>query len=416
MDKSKTTTVLAIILAVFLVATIIGQIIVIPQNACKTEVARLYELTDTIKFDGVLIRDEHTVERSYNGVLQYEHEDGSRLAKNSVIASVYASSSDIDVCQKIDKLNERIKTLEEAQKLAGTDGSQAEAFGKLITEKHNEIVTALNDKDYKKAESLKYELLGLQSKRDIAKGRAEDYESVISELKNEVNSLSARISSTPQTLISGETGYFVSNTDGYESELSVSASHSLTPSDIEAIVKAPKKSDGGGTVIGKMIDNYKWKLAAVLDDHRASLLSTGETVRLLFNADNSTIEVTVEYIHNYDGEGTVVVFAGDTLSAELASSRTGRFELVVSRYSGIRLPSSAIRFNEKGEKGVYILYGNLGYFRTIEELYSGEDFVIIKHIPNNQTNYLDLYDNVIVEGKFEIYKPQEESRDGQSST
>lgn len=415
MDKSKTTTILAIVLAVFLVTTIVGQAIVIPQNACKTEVARMYELTDTVKFEGVFVRDEHTVERSYNGVLQYEHEDGSRLAKNSVIASVYASSEDIDICQRIDKLNERIETLEEAQKLAGTDGSQAEAFNNLITEKHSEIITALNENDYKKAESLKYELLGLQSKRDIAKGRTDDYASVINELKAEVNKLTSRIGSEPEALISGETGYFVSSTDGYEQQLSMGTVHSITPSEIKEVVETPSKKTQNDTVIGKMIDSYKWKLATVLDDHRASLLSTGETVRLYFGADASVLEVTVEYIQRYDDEGTVVVFAGDNLNAELAASRTGRFELVISRHSGIRLSSSAIRFNDKGEKGVYVLYGNLGYFKVVEELYSGEDFVIVKHEPNNQTNYLDLYDNVIVEGKFEIYKPQEESRDEQST-
>ena len=412
MDKSKTTTILAIVLTAFLIATIIGQAIVIPQNACKTEVARLYELTDTIKFDGVFIRDEHTVERSYGGVLQYEHEDGSRLAKNSVIASVYASASDIEVCQKIDKLRERIKTLEEAQKLAGTDGSQAEAFNNLITEKHNEIVTALNDNDYKKVSKLKYELLGLQSKRDIAKGRAEGFESVIKELQKEVDELTAKISKEPQTIISGETGYFVSSSDGYEQQFAIDTAHALTPSEINSVVEAPEKTTASGEVIGKMIDGYKWKLATVLDDHRAALLSTGETVSLYFSADGSMLNVTVDYIQRYDGEGTVVVFSGDNLNAELASSRTGKFELIVSRHSGIRLSSGAVRFNEKGEKGVYVMYGNLGYFKTIEELYSGEDFIIIKHYPDNQTNYLDLYDNVIVEGKFEIYKPEEESQDG----
>ena len=415
MDKSKTTTILAILLTVFLIATIVGQAVVIPQNSCKTEVARLYELTDTVKFDGVFLRDEHTVERSYSGVLQYEQEDGSRLAKNSVIANVYASSSDIAVCQKIDKLKMKIATLEEAQKLAGTDGSQAEAFNNLITEKHSEIITALNDNDYKKAGELKYELLELQSKRDIAKGRAEGYESVISELKEEVDELTLRIGSEPQAIISGETGYFVSNTDGYEASLSVDMANTITPSQIKEIVETPEKAVGDSGAIGKMIDGYKWKLATVLEDNRASLLSTGEKVRLYFAADGSTLEVTVDYIQKHDGEGTVVVFAGDNLNAGLASSRTGKFELVISRYSGIRLPSEAIRFNAEGEKGVYVLYGNLGYFKTVEELYSGEDFIIVKHYPDNYTNYLDLYDNVIVDGKFEIYKPEEESQNGEST-
>lgn len=415
MDKSKTTTILSIVLAVFLVLTIVGQIIVIPENACRTEVARLYELVDTIEFDGVFVRDEHIVERSYSGVLQYEHEDGSRLAINSVIASVYASSSDIDICDRIDKLNKRIETLVDAQSLAGTDGSQAEAYNKLIGEKHTEIISALDKGDYKKASQLKYDMLSLQSKRDIAKGRAESYESVIEKLRDEVRTLEARISSEPQSVISDEAGYFVSITDGYESELAMADVQSLTPSQIKAVVDAPKKATSGANVIGKMIDGYKWKLAAVIDDNRASLLSVGDKESLVFSKDSSVLEVTVEYIQRYDENGSVVIFSGDVLNAELASSRTGKFELVVSKKSGIRISSDAIRINKDGEKGVYILYGNEGYFRKIEEVYAGEDFIIAEHRPGNQDNYLDLYDNVIVDGKFKIHVSEKESGNEQST-
>lgn len=414
MDKSRTTTVLAALISVFLVLTIIGQIIVIPENACRTEVARLYDLQDTVEFEGVFIRDEHIVERSYSGVLRYEHDDGSRLAINSVMASVYASSSDIDISRRIEKLNKRIETLQDAQSITSADGSQAEGYSKLVGEMHSEIIGALDEGDYEKATELKYDMLSLQSKRDIAKGKAEGYEGVIEELKNEVTELTARISSEPEPLISGETGYFVSSTDGYESELSMSEARSVTPSQIKDIISLPKKT-ASGNAIGKMIDGYKWKLAALIDDGRASLLSVGDKENLFFSGSSSTLSVTVEHIQKYSDDESVVIFSGDELNARLASARTGKFELVLSRYSGIRISSDAIRFNDEGEKGVYILYGNVGYFRRVEEVYSGEDFVIVKHKPGNTDAYLDLYDNVIVEGKFKIYVPEEESSDEQST-
>lgn len=415
MDKSRTTTILAAVISVFLVLTIIGQIIVIPENACRTEVARLYELQNTVEFDGVFIRDEHIVERSYSGVLRYEHEDGSRLAINSVMASVYASSSDIEICQRIEKLNERIETLKDAQSISSAGGSQAEGYNNLIDDLHSEIITALDEGNYKKASELKYEMLSLQSKRDVAKGRIESFEEVIERLQGEVNELTARISSDETPLISGETGYFVSVTDGYEGTLSMADAQQLTPSQIKDILEKPKKAASGGDVIGKMIDSYKWKLAAVIDADRASLMSIGDKESLFFSGDNSTLSVTVEHIQKHSDTESVVVFSGDELNAELASARTGKFELVLSRYSGIRISSDAIRFNEEGEKGVYILYGNKGYFRRVTEVYSGEDFVIVEHHPGNTDAYLDLYDNVIVEGKFKIYVPQEESSDEQST-
>lgn len=63
-----------------------------------------------------------------NGTIQYEHEDGSKVGKNSVIANAYGSAADISLTADINKLKTRIDTLTDAQSLVGTDNSQIEAL------------------------------------------------------------------------------------------------------------------------------------------------------------------------------------------------------------------------------------------------------------------------------------------------
>ncbi len=404
MDKSGTTKVLIVILSLFLLITIVSQAVVVPQNVARTEVARLYQMNDTVKLDAVLLRDEHTVAAKTDGILLYEYDDGARVAKNTVIASVYAKGEDIELCRRIDTLNLRLETLKDAQSLAGTDSSQVEAFNKLITEKHSELMTAIQNGNYDEIDTIKYQLLNLQSKRDIAKGKTDGYESVISGIEEEITSLENRISSSPKTLVAGETGYFVSSTDGYEGELSIEAAKTITPAQINEILKAPAKTAVKTDIIGKMIEDYNWKLAAVLNDHDATLIEVGRKVKLTYAADGSTIDAVADSVTKQADGTSVVIFSGDILTPALAAARIGKFELLIEGYSGIRIPSQAIRFNEKGEKGVYILSGNIGYFRKINELYSGEDFVICEYNPYND-EYLELYENVIVSGKFEEYKP-----------
>ncbi len=411
MDKSRTTKILIVILAAFILITVVSQIIVVQQDICRTEVARLYQMTDTIKFDGVFLRNEHTVSASVDGVLQYEHDDGAKVAKNSVIANVYKSGEDIELCRKIDTFTTRLETLKDAQNLAGTDSSQVEVFNNLITEKHSELTQAISSGDYEAVSALKYQLLNLQSKRDIAKGRTTGYENVISDIESRISSLKTGISGDPTAVISGETGYFVSSTDGYEDILSKDEASSVTAQQIKDVIASPVKSVTDNAVIGKMIEDYTWKLAAVVDTHSATLINVGSYVKLYYAADGSVINVLAESVTKQDDGSAVVIFSGDILTSSLAAARTGRFELMVDGYNGIRIPAQSVRFNEKGEKGVYILFGNMGYFRKIEELYSGEDFVIVKYLPGNEDGYLELYDDVIVSGKFDIYT-SENSKEG----
>ena len=68
----------------------------------------------------------------------------------------------------------------------------------------------------------------------------------------------------------------------------------------------------------------------------------------------------------------------------------------VQNYEGIKVPRKAIRFNKDGEKGVYIKLGENIIFRKIDVIFEGDDYVI--SAANPDSDYLMLYDDIIVEG------------------
>lgn len=397
MDRSLTTKLITAVLAVFLLVTVISQFFVGSDHSYKTEVALKYESQDTIEFYGVFARNEHTVSRKVSGILQYEHEDGSKVGKNSVIASTYSSASDITTTADIKKLQTRIDTLTDAQSLVGTDNSQIEAFDKLITEKHSQLMSAINSGDYQAVSQLKYEMLNLQSKRDIVKGKVSDYSSVITSLNSKIKTLEGRISASPVQVLSEETGYFVSSIDGYESKITYDNIDSITPAEISETVKTPELTTATGDIIGKMIDDYKWKLAATFTEGQAAVLTENTTVRLILGASQTEIVAKVENIEKYDND-YVAIFSADDLNSVIASSRVGRFKLLVDSYNGIRIASSAIHFDKDNNIGVYVKRGSQAYFVQVDRIYSSEDYVIVRDT-TGQSGYLSLYDDVIVEGK-----------------
>lgn len=397
MDRTLTTKLVTAVLAVFLLVTIVSQFFVGSDRSYKTEVALKYDSQDTIEFYGVFARNEHVVTRKVNGIMQYEHEDGSKVGKNSVIANTYSSASDITLTADIKKLQTRIDTLTDAQSLVGTDNSQIEAFDKLITEKHSKLIASINSGDYSSVSQLKYELLNLQSKRDMVKGKVSDYSSVISSLNSKIKTLEGRISASPVQVLAEETGYFVSSIDGYESKITYDNIDSITPSQISETVKTPELKSASGDVIGKMIDDYKWKLAATFTEGQAAVLTENTQVRLVLGADQSEITAKVENIEKYDND-YVAVFSADDINSVIASSRVGRFKLLVDSYNGIRIASSAIHFDKENNIGVYVKKGSQAYFVQVDRIYSSEDYVIVRDT-SGQPGYLSLYDDVIVEGK-----------------
>lgn len=397
MDRTLTTKLITIVLAIFLLVTVVSQFFVGTEHSYRTEVALRYDSQDTIEFYGVFARNEHTVSRSTNGIIQYAHEDGSKVGKNSVIANTYSSASDITLTADIKNLQKRIDTLTDAQSLAGTDNSQIEAFDKLITEKHSQLIKAINSGEYSAVADIKYELLNLQSKRDMVKGKVTDYSSVISSLNSRIKTLESRISAEPVSILSEETGYFVSSIDGYESKITYDNIDTITPAEIAETVKDPKTASASGNIIGKMIEDYKWKLAATFTEGQAAVLTENTNVQIIVGADQSEITAKVENIEKH-GDDYVAVFSADDLNSTIASSRVGRFKLLVDSYNGIRIASSAIHFDKDNNIGVYIKSGTQAQFVKIERIYSSEDYVIVRDT-TGKSGYLSLYDNVIVEGK-----------------
>lgn len=397
MDRTLTTKLITIVLAIFLLVTVVSQFFVGTEHSYRTEVALRYDSQDTIEFYGVFARNEHTVSRSTNGIIQYAHEDGSKVGKNSVIANTYSSASDITLTADIKNLHKRIDTLTDAQSLAGTDNSQIEAFDKLITEKHSQLIRAINSGEYSAVADIKYELLNLQSKRDMVKGKVTDYSSVISSLNSRIKTLESRISAEPVSILSEETGYFVSSIDGYESKITYDNIDTITPAEIAETVKDPKTASASGDIIGKMIEDYKWKLAATFTEGQAAVLTENTNVQIIVGADQSEITAKVENIEKH-GDDYVAVFSADDLNSTIASSRVGRFKLLVDSYNGIRIASSAIHFDKDNNIGVYIKSGTQAQFVKIERIYSSEDYVIVRDT-TGKSGYLSLYDNVIVEGK-----------------
>ncbi len=399
--ESRWTTAIIVVLSAFVIVFFLGQVFFSGGDALRTETAYVYDMTEDIPFEGVYLRDESVVHSAGSGVLSYEHEDSSKVGQSSVIAYRYRNEGDIELRRQIEALDEQIAVLVEAEKLVGTDNSQLETITSQINLVHSSLVDCIISGDYDAAGDYEDQMLEALCKREIAKGESEGYSEKISQLRAERKSLESQLTGDVQSIYAGGTGYFVSSVDGYEDKLTFDDSETITAMKIKNIIENPDIS-ASGTAVGKLISDYRWRVAAVLDSDELFGMYEGSKVTLRVGSENAELEATIVSINDTgEGDGTAVyVFECDRLTPVVVGSRVENFKLVVSSYGGLRVSREAIRYNEAEERGVYIVRGSSLAFKKINVIYWGEDYVICSQEDDDE--YLKLYDEIVTEGK-ELY-------------
>lgn len=381
----------------FLVFTIVSQLIIRFYNPFVTETAGLYTFDDYIQSTGIFIREERVVTYSGDGIVSYIYSDGEKLAKNSVIAEIYSSENDLSLQLRINELTEQIEVLRDAEKLVGSDNSQLEAFSNQIRENHAKMLQYIANGDYGAAADIKNDYLNLQSKRQIVNGTNADYSLKISQLESQIASLSSQISSPPTNLSLGETGYFVSDTDGYESVLTYDSIDDLNEEKIQEIIKNPNIGSSSNA-IGKIVSDYKWKMVCIVPSQDSFDIYTDAYIDVRIGSEASITTAHVEKVIESSEKNKILVLGFDLFNSSLAGLRTAQIKIMFDEYEGIRISSEAVHFNDDEQEGVYIKEGTNVSFKLIDVIRTEGDYTLLKNT-TGQSGYLSLYDTVIVKGE-----------------
>ena len=92
------------------------------------------------------------------------------------------------------------------------------------------------------------------------------------------------------------------------------------------------------------------------------------------------------------------MLSGDRFLKELTLLRQQAAELEFTSYSGLRVPKKAVRTQEDGAVGVYVLEGAIARWKPIRILHDiGESYIV--ELDKESTSNLWSGDEIIVSGK-----------------
>lgn len=396
--NTVTVKILVFFLSVFIMITVFSQFTLMFEDDYKTETAVTYSSAEVIPFKGICIRDEKVITYNGSGVLSYPNPDGSRIAKNSVVAYVYDSEDSIYINQKIKKLNDEIDLLENAQSPGTTEAAQQEFISSLITEKYQQMTSLSAKEDYSELLEERNNFLSLMNIYKIILKEESSYNDRIGVLENEIVSLESKQRQPKDTITVEDAGYFVSYTDGFEDKLSLENINDISVDTIKAVVADDNKSimHGSSTKVGKIISGYKWKMIGAVSSSYTNI-QPGLKVRIRFSSTPDTIEAVVESIEpTEDGTENVIIISCDKLTYDFVQHRVEKAELVLNDYEGIKVSRDAIRFNSANEKGVYILLGQRVSFRKVDVIYENDKYILSRITTDK--GFVSMYDDIIVDG------------------
>lgn len=391
----KDSKLLKFLLGFVLVLFLAYQIYAALYRPIETQSAVYGEMVEGVNINAVIIRDESLVSFNSSGVLHFNVESGKRIEKNGVIAHVYSGEEQSIAASQIKTLNEKIASIEELESYNAITAADLDLLNARVKEGLNNLKLACAYGNFEQAGENSEDLMMILNRRQMVTDATTDFSVQLQSLKAEREKLQAALLSPQGEISAHVSGYFIDTADGYE--------EILTPADIEKLI--PETLDGlkpvdvKKEVVGKLVSDYKWYIAATVSVNDSLAYKTGDTLTIHTNLKaNPEISVKVERVNiSSVSDRAVIVFSCQEMSSELASLRSGAMTVVNGVYKGLKLPRRALRIVDS-KTGVYVLSGMELKFTPVEILYRDEETMICR-LSNDSASGLRLYDEVVVKGK-----------------
>lgn len=366
-------------------------------SSISTELAVMHSVYESIETEGLIYRTETLVPDVTDGEPYYAVENGTRVAKNSVIASVYTDAESGRIEEKIAEIDAQIAAFKSIKADAESGRLSLDVINEQTADALLDLISGTEIGNISDMSDSTFTILSLLSKKALVTGKTVDLPSKIQELEAQKAELKNAYQKPISKVKAPVAGYFADRVDGYETVLSIEGLSKLTTTALSESMNSQPQSDI--SACGKIVSGYEWYMACSVPDSYYNALSVGRTlsIRMSLVLDES-IPVTV-YACNKDNKGNMaVVFRCDRMSAELSTIRKEQVEIQLIEHTGLKVPKDAIVVNEEQQAGVYIRSGNVVAFRKIEQQYSQPaDYAICKVV--QEDGYLQMYDDIIVGGR-----------------
>lgn len=351
---------------------------------------------------GYIIRSETVVYAENDGILSYTVSESQKVGIGQQIANVYESSKGMNIQKEIDEIDKKIVILSRS---AIGNSYLTSDVNKIDQKIYENIISAKNSvakNDLTLVSDSKEEILINMNKRSLVTAGKDNYSVQIGELQQKKDQLTASLQSATSSVYAEKTGYFSTLLDGYETIFTKEKVNNLTLNSFDQLIHEEKIKYPNST-IGKIITDFDWYTLCEVTTAEAEEFQTGKIypVTYLYSSGQQLSAYLEKKIVQTDSNRAVLVFLMEEVPGDFDYTRKQTIKIVTEKKSGISFPASALRILD-GEKGVYIVAGNVVDFKKVEIIDSTQSMYYSKEfdkMDENASKYLSRFDRVITEGK-----------------
>ncbi|MDO5015136.1 MAG: HlyD family efflux transporter periplasmic adaptor subunit [Clostridia bacterium] len=393
--KVKTKKALWILLLLFLVFYMVFQLFRTLYRPLKTEIVTENKIEDYIDTEVFVLREEIPLSKQANGVITPIVPDAERVAENQTVVLIFEDEKDASNYFNKLKLEKELEHIRKIKATSSFVNIDVDKFKAEVINQAGLYVKAVSNQDFSAFDLEKSELKDKITVSQILAGENID----TSEAEKEINQKMSAFSTTSnyKTVASPYSGYFISKCDGHETDFDVSKIEKL---DFENIKKTLSKDIKQENNYGKIIYGFKWYVFCEVPKVKGETMPLDASYRLDFpytkkDYERPIIKLISKKTHK---DKIQLIFVGDTMNANIANLRHEKAKIIKRENKGLKINALALRTNDKKEKGVYVLNGEVLEFKKVDIIQSTEKYAISrKH--NDDKTYVDLYDNVVIGGK-----------------
>ncbi len=399
-NKRNTFKLIAVIVAFVLAVYLLAALFVTLSQNLSTTVALNGYIQDSVATNGYVFRDQTVINAPGGGYIDFVAAEGERVKKGQIIAYLYPGQPDANVSDRIKKLTERLSVLKglEGELAVYTDGSVT--IEKRIADKMRGISDKRTQFDLSDISQIKTEintLISTRSSAEHSEGTSAKSEEIY-KIEQELQELKAQLG-VNGALLSPTDGVFSTRIDGLETMLSLDKAMEVTPSYLENLnvnEQSTSQIVEFSQPVCKIVDNYNWYYATVIDADKIGELSVGSQVDMAFyDLTSKSIVGNIKRISDKENNKCAVVIKTNRYVDGIYSVSEIKSELITVSVEGIKLPVDALRVKD-GVTGVYVIRLDVARFVPVNLNYRNDDFAIVSAKETDGFK-LKLYDEVIVQ-------------------
>ena len=376
-----------------------------------TSTAIEYEAGAGCYTTGFVVRDEEILTSAYD-ITVITCAEGAHVAANEAVATGYLSDGAQQRQSRIQDLQEQLTQLQYAWSASSSLADQAALdalsaqFPRLAPRLLCPVffIPGLNllslakftaRRDMNSAQDVSPELKGLVLRRSAGAGDTDAIHAQLENVQNELSRLQEQAAADTRPIAADHAGTYSGVADGYETVLTPEKLQTMTAQDYNLIEPETVPENA----IGKLIRGTTWYYVTTLPASELKDVKEGARVQLLFARDvYDQLDMTVERVGNNEAGYKLLVLSCDKYMQNVTLLRQQSADVVFNSYQGLRVPKDAVRVEDGGQTGVYVLEGATARWKPITILHdNGESYVV--ELDKTSTANLWPGDEIIIHAK-----------------